>query len=426
MLKNTPSILVRAKRSKGARTSKLSLPTELENMVLDNFQYLHKPKDLTWLWVGGRHVSKRFRYEIERIFRKVFLPETILRCYLGKFLCDGAHVSIQHGGQSRDSTNIITGFHYMCWDVFTPDFQAYAGCHLGMSTVRGYNHEPPCFTLDRFSDDHARAIFKCADYKAPQEIVFRRLHEKQLVGAPVFSIQVRKVVNDTGLPSLQINDENEEISIDWRGMLDQLMGEEHVFNTIFTQRLGWHLNYRHDTVNLLEAHRKLARRSRLQRECRATFGSNILDHYVHDEKLALKSLQKLRLTVSGSKSTHHDDGDDKKRAYLASYTKQNILDDLPDNATIYSGDSNPRPKPGSIPRGILTDQDYCSLENQWRGLPPASTVDLFSPRPLPRLSWGRLPIKQNTKLEHDSSHAKRAREDDPAMSPTKRRKLDSD
>ena len=279
--------------------------------------------------------------------------------------------------------------------------------------MRGYNHEPPCFTLDRFSDDHARAIFKCADYKAPQEIVFRRLHEKQLVGAPVFSIQVCKVVNDTGLPSLQIDDEKEEIAIDWRGMLDQLMGEEHVFNTILTQRLGWHLDYRHDTVNLLEAHRKLARRSRLQRECRATFGSNILDHYVHDEKLALKSLQKLHLTVSGSKSTHRDDGDDKKRVDLASYTKQNILDDLPDNATIYSGNSNPRPKPGSIPRGILTDQDYCSLENQLRGLPPASTVDLFSPRPLPRLSWGR-------------RHAKRASEDDPATSPTKRRKIDPD
>lgn len=114
MLPNTPSILVRAKRSKDARTSKLSLPTELENMVLDNFQYLHKPKDLTWLWVGGRHVSKRFRYEIERIFRKIFLPETILRCDLGKFLCDGAHVSIQHGGQSRETALTLSQAFIIC------------------------------------------------------------------------------------------------------------------------------------------------------------------------------------------------------------------------------------------------------------------------------------------------------------------------
>ena len=361
---NIPSVLVRAKRNRHARSSKPKLPIELEDMVLGTFQHFHKGKDLTWLWVGGRHISKRFRYEVERIFRTIFLPETILRCDLDKFLYDGAHVSVQHDGQSRDSTEITTGFHYIYWDILTSDFQGYAGYHLGMSTMRGYNQKPPCFTLDRLSDDHTRAIFKCADYKVPQEIVFRRLHEKQLVGAPVFSIQVREVVNDTGLPSLQINDENEEISFDWRGMLDQLMGEEHVFNTILAQRLGWRLDSGHDTVNLLETHRKLARRSRLQRECRATFCSNILDHYVHDEKPALKSLQKLRRAVSGSKSTHGDDGDDKNRKNLARYTKQNILDDLPDNATIYSGNSNPSPKPGSIPRGILIDHNYFSLENQ--------------------------------------------------------------
>ena len=95
---NMPSVLVRAKRNKHARSSKPRLPPELENMVLGTFQHLHKPRDLTWLWVGGRHVSKRFRYEIEKIFRKVFLPETILRCDLGKLLYDDADVSVQHAG----------------------------------------------------------------------------------------------------------------------------------------------------------------------------------------------------------------------------------------------------------------------------------------------------------------------------------------
>ena len=55
-------------------------------MILDTFHELHNPEDLTWLWVGGRHVSKHFRFEIERIFRMVLLPETILRCDLGKLL----------------------------------------------------------------------------------------------------------------------------------------------------------------------------------------------------------------------------------------------------------------------------------------------------------------------------------------------------
>ena len=205
-------------------------------------------------------------------------------------------------------------------------------------------------------------------------------------------------------------------------MLDQLMGEEHVFNTILAQRLGWYLDPGQGTVNLLETHRKLARRSRLQRECRAIFRSNILDHYVHDEQRALESLQKLRLAASG------DDGDNNHKN-LAVYTKQKIFDDLPDNTTIYSGNSDPSPKPGSIPRGIFTKPDYCSPANHWRRLPPPSTVDLFSPRPLPRLSWGRLPIEpppQDAKLELGSSHGKRAREDDAANLPRKRRKIGSD
>ena len=92
----------------------------------------------------------------------------------------------------------------------------------------------------------------------------------------MFSIQVREVANDTGLPNLQIDGKEDGISFDWKGMLDQIMGEEHIFNTILAQRLGWHLYPGEDFPNLLETHRKLARRSRLQRECRVKYCSNIL------------------------------------------------------------------------------------------------------------------------------------------------------
>lgn len=93
MSSNASSNPVRGKRSKRARSNKPKLPIELESMVLNTFQDLHSPEDLTWLWVGGRHVSKHFRSEIERIFKTIFLPETILRCDLGKLLRWGLQVS---------------------------------------------------------------------------------------------------------------------------------------------------------------------------------------------------------------------------------------------------------------------------------------------------------------------------------------------
>lgn len=277
MSSKAPSTPVWARPSKRARSGKPRLPAELESMVLHTFQDVHNPEDLTWLWVGGRHVSKHFRSEIERIFKTVILPETILRCDLGKLLRCGPQVSVQYAGIGRDSADVFIGLHIQCWDVFTSElFEGHAGCHTNMSSMRGYENETPDLTLDRFSDDQTRAFFKCGRNRIPQGLLFRRFHEKQLVGAPVFSIQVREVVNDTGLPNLQIDDEKEEISFDWKCMLDQLIGEEHVFNTILAQRLGWHLDPGEDFPNLLDTHRKLARRSRLQRECRAKYYSNIL------------------------------------------------------------------------------------------------------------------------------------------------------
>ena len=278
-----------------------------------------------------------------------------------------------------------------CWDVFTPDFQDLAGCVTGMSTMQGFDHDPPRFTLDRVSDDHTRAFFKCQESAAPKAMVFRRLHEKQVVGAPIFSIQMREVVNDTGLPDLQIDDSNEEISFSWIGMLDQLMGEEHVFNTILSQRLGWHLDPGdNETPHLLTTHRKLARRSRYQRECRAKYGSNIMEHYVQDEKSALESLHMLRRAAASALTSSDDDDDDDTTNNPLVFTRAQILAFLPRNTTIYTGNANPSRQPGSIPRGILTERDYCSpWLTRSNALPPPSAADLFSRRRLPNLEWGR-------------------------------------
>ena len=330
-------------------------------------------------------------------------------------------VSFPH---ARRALIFTKGYLKKCWDVFTSDFQDPAGCHTQMSTVEWFDHDPPCFTLDRCSDDYTRAFFKCQEYTAPKAMVFRRLHEKQVVGAPAFSIQIREVVNDTGLPDLQIDDSNEEISFSWIGMLDQLMGEEHVFNTILSQRLGWHLDPGDDdeTSHLLTTHRKLARRSRYQRECRAKHGSNILEHYVHDEKPALANLQRLRRVAASASSDDDDDDDDDNTTTTTDpfvFTRAQILAFLPPNTPIYTGNANPSRQPGSIPRGIFTERDYCSpwlsRSNQ---LPPPSAADLFSRRRLPKLSWGRRVVDPRKRRRDDGArggNGKRARVVDKEM-----------
>ena len=191
-----------------------------------------------------------------------------------------------------------------------------------------------------------------------------------------------------------------------------IQGEEHIFNTVLSQRLGWRLDPK-GTPKLLKTHRKLARRSRLQRECRAKYGSDILEHYTRDEAHALKSTQWLRLAASGIKHKLRPYYYDNDNDHDVVYTKQDILNELPDDAIIYSGNSNPGPKPGSVPRGIFADHDYCCSFNKGRGegrgrLPP-SAADLFSPLPIPDLSVGRKQIAVPQQIQQE----KRAREDNP-------------
>ena len=107
---------------------------------------------------------------------------------------------------------------------------------LHESSERGYGVVR--FVLDRFSDDQTRAFLKWekSTDERSKSIVFRRLHEKQVVGSSVFSIQVREVVNDTGLPELHIDDQKEEVFFDWKGMLDQLLVR--IFGTLLNQILS--------------------------------------------------------------------------------------------------------------------------------------------------------------------------------------------
>ena len=77
------------KRSKRSASREPRLHPVLESMVLSSFEHTANPHDLTWLWVGGRHVSKHFRCEVERMFRTVFLPEAILYCNMGKLFYYG-------------------------------------------------------------------------------------------------------------------------------------------------------------------------------------------------------------------------------------------------------------------------------------------------------------------------------------------------
>ena len=265
-------------------------------------------------------------------------------------------MSAQHARLGQDSAEIIIGLYFGGWDVFTPgNSDSYAGCHIEPWSAISYEGHDSCFTLDHFSDDQTRVFFKCRGYTALKATVFRRLHEEQLIGDPILSIQVRAVVNDTGLPDILLDDKKEEISFDWKGMLDQLMGEEHVFNTIVSQRLGWHLeNDWRKPLSILQTLRRLARRSRLQREYRAKYGSNILDHYTRGEGTDFIKLDNLRVAAMRG---HRVD-------LFAMYPNKEILGEFPDNTIIYSENADPGPKSGSIPR------------------------------PLPEISWGQYPVRK--------------------------------
>ena len=145
-----------------------------------------------------------------------------------------------------------------CWDIFTSNASQ-------MSSFANSS----CFDygLIRFKklpimmDPNIAGFQLDSTNRSLAKDVFRRLREKQLVGAPLVMIQTRRVVNDTGLPVLEIDQAAQTIAIDWKGMFTQLLGEEHVFNTISSQGLGWRLDPRAALANVHEAHRRIARKS---------------------------------------------------------------------------------------------------------------------------------------------------------------------
>ena len=65
------------------------------------------------------------------------------------------------------------------------------------------------------------------------------------------------------------------------------------------------------------------------------YGSNISDHDTPDEQEAWKDLQELRFTISNLKNTYFNNDDDD----LAVKIKLRIVDELPDDAMIYSCNS---------------------------------------------------------------------------------------
>lgn len=65
-----------------------------------------------------------------------------------------------------------------------------------------------------------------------EELLFRGLRELKLHDSLLFTIDVGSVVNDTGLPDLQIDVEQQEISYNWIGMFTRLFGEEKAAKSI--------------------------------------------------------------------------------------------------------------------------------------------------------------------------------------------------
>lgn len=75
--------------AKPANSDKRHFPNEIWYIVLEHFRNLSSPGELTWLWLGGRHVSQLFRIEIENFFRTIHLPLTTIRVDLGRLMNEG-------------------------------------------------------------------------------------------------------------------------------------------------------------------------------------------------------------------------------------------------------------------------------------------------------------------------------------------------
>ena len=285
------------------------LPPELWLTVLDNFRSLTSPGDLVWLWLAGRHVSQVFMHGIEEIFRAEHLPRIGLCC-----------------GET--------------------------------------------FALDRMSNENSSAIFSLSsEYTSPDaprsRSVPKYLHKVMLAGLPLISIIIRGIVNDTGVPDLMIHSEEGEISFDWRGMFTQLLGEEHVFNMALSRGLGWPLCPRYPVPGDHTKHRRIARRSRLQRESRARFQTNILDRYVRNEAVSLSSLRRKRMGA-----LRKEEG----RYHAESVCSDDISTDPRESDSEIDCDES---EPEAIPHGICAEQGWPNRNKR------PSSVDLFDRQPAP-------------------------------------------
>ena len=250
--------------------------------------------------------------------------------------------------------------HLQCFDIWLSPSEE-PGAETHGSSFKSY--DPQTFILDRVSKDKSRAILKVAEHcRAGSSNVFRRIHEKMLVGLPLFFTQMLTVVNDTGIPDLQIHDDAHEISFDWRGMVTQILGEEHVYDTAVAKHLR-SLNTEEElSLEALLDHRIAARRSRLKRECRARFRTHIFAHYTHDESRSIESMHLERHHVQhvwapGSKMDQPPYGHKILRAQ-----KRQV--------------SQAPPVPGVIPRSVRSgsDRDYSMMK--------PSKVNLFDGQPV--------------------------------------------
>lgn len=178
------------------------------------------------------------------------------------------------------------------------------------------------FHLLGFSDevDHSKAIFSIDEplinSTRRDDLIFRRLWERTLLGDPPIGIKVCQATNDTPLPDLRIDQQLQTLSFCWRGMFTQLLGEEKAAIAVWNswqKRLRSWLASRPawttstdasddfiDAVRTWARSRSLhhypnpgipgtngtmgtcqliARRGRLRRQSRALFGTTVIDHY---------------------------------------------------------------------------------------------------------------------------------------------------
>jgi hypothetical protein len=177
----------------------------------------------------------------------------------------------------------------------------------------------PIYEFSHLSDDKSQAIFQideCADeYKPMLRQLLRRALQNRFTEAPQYYIQIHKDANDGPVPGALIDDENLQLTCDWRRIFTIFFSEEQLYHKLcgdgVKRQEEWVTGLRDklergyiDVVEMIEEAvkmfastsdeaRKMARRARIQKEFMEKNGTKWDAERDGDAEKEMEALKKL-------------------------------------------------------------------------------------------------------------------------------------